>query len=154
MDLELPNDFKEFLRLLRAHGVEYLLIGGYAVGYHGYPRATGDLDVWVAIAPANADRVVNALSDFGFSVPGLSADPFLQSNQIVRMGIEPLRIEVATSISGVEFDECYRERVETVLDDVPVSLINLKHLKVNKRARVAGSRTWPIWSICRTACNG
>ena len=134
MDLELPNDFKEFLRLLRAHRVEYLLIGGYAVGCHGYPRATGDLDIWIAIAPTNASRVVNALSDFGFSVPELSADLFLQSNQIVRMGIEPLRIEIGTSISGVEFEECYRERLETILDDVPVSLINLKHLKINKPA--------------------
>lgn len=134
MDLELPNDFKEFLRLLRAHSVEYLLIDGYAVGYHGYPRATDDLDVWIAITPDNADRVVKALSDFGFDVPALSVDLFLQPDQIVRMGVEPLRIEVLTSIGGVEFDECYRERLETTLDNVPVSLINLRHLKINKKA--------------------
>ena len=69
MDLELPKDFKEFLRLLRARGVEYLLIGGWAVGYHGYPRATDDLDVWIAISPTNAERVVSVFKEFGFDVP-------------------------------------------------------------------------------------
>jgi hypothetical protein len=134
MDLELPNDFKEFLKLLRAHGVEYLLIGGYAVGVHGRPRFTNDLDVWVAIAPANAKRVVGALQEFGFEDPGLSEDLFLKPDSIVRMGVEPVRIEIATAISGVEFDECYRERVETELDGVPVSVINLNHLRINKLA--------------------
>ena len=134
MELELANDYKEFLRLLRAHGVEYLLIGGWAVGYHGYPRATYDLDVWIAISPANADRVVKALAEFGLDVPELSTDLFLQPDKIVRMGIEPVRIEVMTSISGVEFDDCYRERLETTINDVPVSLINLHDLKTNKEA--------------------
>ena len=134
MEIELANDYKEFLRLLRAHGVEYLLIGGWAVGYHGYPRATYDLDVWIGISPANANRVVQALSAFGFSVPELSADLFLQPDKIVRMGVEPKRIEVMTSISGVEFAECYRERVETTMNDVPVNLINLHYLKINKKA--------------------
>lgn len=134
MDLELPKDFKEFLRLLRAHEVEYLLIGGWAVGYHGYPRATDDLDVWIAIEPANATRVVETLIDFGFDVPELAADLFLQTDQIIRMGVAPLRIEVSTSISGVEFDECYRERLETKFDNEPVSLINLHHLRLNKKA--------------------
>ena len=134
MEIELANDYKEFLRLLRAHGVEYLLIGGWAVGYHGYPRATYDLDVWIATSSANAKRVVKALSEFGVSVPELSAELFLQPDKIVRMGVEPKRIEVMTSISGVEFDECYRERVETMMSDVPVSLINLHYLKINKKA--------------------
>lgn len=134
MDIELPKDFREFLRLLRAHGVEYLLIGGWAVGYHGYPRATDDLDVWIAVSPANAARVVAALKEFGFEVPELLAGRFLEEDQLVRMGIEPVKIEILTSISGVDFDECYRERLETVLDDEPVSLINLRHLKINKKA--------------------
>ena len=134
MDLELPNDFKEFLRLLRAHGVEYLLIGGWAVGLHGYPRATDDLDVWIAIAPGNAARVVDALKDFGFDAPGLSVKLFLKEDQIVRMGVEPVRIELSTSISGVDFQECYGERLETLLDGEPVSLISLRHLKINKKA--------------------
>jgi len=134
MELELANDYKEFLRLLRAHGVEYLLIGGWAVGYHGYPRATYDLDLWIAISPDNADRVMKALAEFGFDVPELSTDLFLQPDKIVRMGVEPKRIEVMTSISGVEFDKCYRDRLETTMNDVPVSLINLRDLKINKKA--------------------
>ena len=134
MDQELANDFKEFLRLLRAHSVEYLLIGGWAVGYHGYPRSTDDLDIWIAISPANAERIVKVLSDFGFDVPELSTALFLQPDRIVRMGFEPVRIEVMTSISGVQFEECYRERLETTLDDEPVSLVNLRHLRLNKKA--------------------
>jgi hypothetical protein len=134
MESELASDYKEFLRLLRAHGVEYLLIGGWAVGYYGYPRATYDLDVWIATTPANAARVVKALVDFGFDVPDLSTDLFLQPDKIVRMGNEPQRIELMTTISGVEFDDCYRERLETTMNDVPVSLINLRDLKINKKA--------------------
>jgi hypothetical protein len=134
MDLVLPNDFKEFLRLLRTHRVEYLLIGGWAVGYHGYPRATDDLDIWIAISPANAARVVEVLREFGFDVPQLAADLFLQDDRIVRMGVEPVRIEVVTTISGVNFEKCYPERLETTLDDEPVSLISLRDLKINKKA--------------------
>src|SRR5215475_8749269 len=109
MDITLPPDFKEFLRLLNTHDVEYLLIGGYAVGYHGYPRATNDLDIWIAVHPDNAERVTRALREFGFDVPGLSSKLFLDDKRIVRMGVPPLRIEVMTSISGVAFEECYAE---------------------------------------------
>jgi hypothetical protein len=132
--INLPPDFKEFLRLLNAHHVEYLLIGGYAVAYHGYPRATADLDVWIAIHPHNADRVVAALKEFGFAVADLSAELFLKEGQIIRMGVPPVRIEIATSISGVRFDDCFAARVVDDLDGVSVGLIGLAHLKLNKRA--------------------
>ena len=105
--IHLLSDFKEFLKLLNAHHVEYLLIGGYAVGYHGYPRATADLDVWIAAHPANADKVVAALKEFGFDVPELSADLFLKQWQIIRLGVPPARIELTTTVSGVDFAECY-----------------------------------------------
>src|SRR6185436_13606569 len=101
MAIKLPQDFKEFLRLLRSHGVRYLLVGGYAVGFHGYPRPTGDLDVWVAIEPENADRLIAVLREFGFAVPELTKDLFLQHQKVVRMGVVPFRIEIMTSISGV-----------------------------------------------------
>ena len=132
--VNLPPDFKEFLRLLNAHRVEYLLIGGCAVAYHGHPRATADLDVWTAVSPANADRVVAALKEFGFAVAELSAELFLKEGQIIRMGVPPVRIEIATSISGVRFDDCYAARVSEELDGVPVTLIGLAHLKLNKQA--------------------
>ncbi len=134
MAIELPPDFREFLRLLNAHKVEYLLIGGYAASYYGYPRATQDMDIWIAIHPKNAERVVAVMREFGFNTPDLSAALFLQDERIVRMGLPPLRIEVTTSISGVEFEECYKKRVRRVISGIKVNLISLKHLKVNKKA--------------------
>jgi hypothetical protein len=77
MDIELPLDFKEFLKLLNENKVRYLLIGGYAVGYHGYPRATNDMDVWIAVHPDNAGRMVNVLHEFGFILPELTPEKFL-----------------------------------------------------------------------------
>ena len=132
--MNLPPDFREFLRLLNAHQVEYLLIGGYAVAYHGYPRATADMDIWIATHPRNAAQVVAALKEFGFDVPELSVELFQAENQIVRMGKPPVRIEIVTGISGVNFAECYAARVIHVLDGLEVSLISLHHLKLNKRA--------------------
>jgi len=132
--IHLPQYFKEFLRLLNAHQVEYLLIGGYAVGYFGYPRATADMDIWVAISPANADRIVTILKEFGFDLPELSAELFLKEWQIIRLGHPPVRIEIATMISGVNFDECYLEKVVGELDGIKVNLISLKKLKINKKA--------------------
>jgi len=134
MDLELPNDFKEFLRLLRARGVEYLVVGGWAVIYHGYPRATDDLDIWIAVSPTNAERIVSVFREFGFDAPELSTDLFLKDDSLVRIGVEPVRIEVMTSISGVNFEDCYSRRLETELNEEPVSLINLRHLRQNKKA--------------------
>jgi hypothetical protein len=132
--VNLPPDFKEFLQLLSAHQVEYLLIVGYAVAYHGYPRATADMDIWIALHPQNAEKVVAALKAFGFDLPELSTALFLKEGQIIRMGVPPLRIEIATSISGVHFEECYAARVIDILDEVEVNLISLAHLKVNKKA--------------------
>ena len=132
--IHLPPDFKEFLKLLNVHQVEYLLIGGYAVGYHGYPRATVDMDIWIDIRPANAQKVVAVLKEFGFELPELSPELFLKEWQIIRLGVPPVRIELATTISGVNFSECYAERVVDVLDGVKVNLISLKHLKNNKKA--------------------
>jgi hypothetical protein len=132
--VHLPPDFKDFLRFLSAHQVEYLLVGGYAVGYHGYPRATADMDIWVAISPENAEKLVAVLKEFGFDVPELSTALFLQENQIIRMGVPPVRIEIITTASGVSFEDCYAGRVTDELDGIEVHLISLEHLKINKRA--------------------
>lgn len=132
--VNLPPDFREFLRLLNERQVEYLLIGGYAVAYHGYPRATADMDIWIAPTPQNAKRVVDTLQVFGFAFPELTADLFLTEGQIIRLGVPPIRIELVTGISGVRFDNCYTTRVVDVLDGVPVNLIDLAHLKANKQA--------------------
>ena len=120
--------------MLNSYQVEYLLIGGYAVSYHGYPRTTADMDIWIAIQKENAERVVAVLKEFGFNIPQLTANLFLRENQIIRMGNPPMRIELLTTISGVRFEECYSERIIDVIDDVEVQIINLEHLKRNKQA--------------------
>ena len=134
MAMTLPPDFKEFLQLLNSHKVRYLLIGGYAVGYYGYPRATIDMDIWVAIHPDNAHRVVSALIEFGFDLPDLEDSLFMQENKIVRMGVPPMRLEILTSISGVQFDVCFEDRTVDEIDGVRVNLISLERLKQNKKA--------------------
>lgn len=135
MTTTLPSDFKEFLRLLDEKDVKYLIVGGYAVGYHGYPRSTGDMDVWVESTEENAERVVEALKEFGFDVPRLAPDLFLDPDRVIRMGHPPLRIEILTSVTGVSFGECYSTRaVEEMGDGTPIHFIGLEKLKENKRA--------------------
>lgn len=130
----LPPDFSEFLRLLNAYSVEYLIVGGYAVGFHGHPRATADIDLWVPMRQTTADQLVLALRAFGFDVPELSPALFLRPDQIIRLGAPPLRIELLTTISGVDFDDCYPRAVTATLDGVEVRMISLADLKANKRA--------------------
>ena len=130
----LPDDFKEFLKLLNAHEVQYLLIGGYAVGYHGYPRTTNDIDFWIAINPENAGKIVNVLREFGFDGNDLSDGLFLKEQTIIRLGMPPVRIEISTGISGVKFDECYPNREKAVLDGVDVAIIGKGDLIKNKKA--------------------
>ena len=125
---------QRFFEVAECVPVRYLFIGGYAVDYHGYSRATADMDIWISVDLDNADRIVVALKQFGFAVPELSAELFLRQNQIVRMGLPPVRIGLTTTISGVEFQECYAAKVVAELDGIKVNLIDLKHLKINKRA--------------------
>jgi hypothetical protein len=120
------------LKLLSSHDVRYLLIGGYAVNYHGYPRATGDIAVWIDREPSNAVKVAEALREFGFRQA--SADLFTEARSVVRMGSPPLRIEELTSISGVEFDSCYERRIVGELDGIQVNMISAGDLKANKKA--------------------
>jgi hypothetical protein len=132
--LAVPDDFKEFLKLLNAGRVRYLLVGGYAVNLHGYSRSTMDMDIWVAVSRINASRLVAALTAFGFGQPSLSADLFLKEDRVIRMGHPPLRLELLTSIDGVRFSECYARRKRIILDGLPINLISLRDLKQNKRA--------------------
>ena len=130
--IRLPPDFRDFLKLLNSNRVEYLLIGGYAVNYYGFSRATADLDIWIAISPDNAERVANAVREFGFVQA--AADAFIEPRKVIRMGLPPLRLEILTSISGVEFADCYARRVQVQLDGIPISLIEIEDLKRNKQA--------------------
>ncbi len=128
----LPEDFKEFLKLLNVHDVEYLLIGGYAVGYYGYPRTTAHIDVWIAINENNAQKLINVFSDFGMISNEITPDLFQTPGNIVRMGVPPMRIEVLNKIDGVEFSKCYTNRKDIIIDGVPVKLISLSDLRSNK----------------------
>ncbi|MCK4506182.1 MAG: hypothetical protein KAW14_11230 [Candidatus Aegiribacteria sp.] len=130
----LPDDFKEFLRLLNESDVEYLLIGGYAVGYHGYPRATADMDIWIAISIDNALKLVGVFNRFGMKDPTVTTDLFQQRGKIIRMGVPPMRIEILTEIDGVSFQECYNARLSVEIDGQKVNLISREHLRRNKRA--------------------
>jgi hypothetical protein len=130
----LPHDFKEFLKLLGSNGVEYLLIGGYAVNVYGYVRTTNDLDIWININPENAASVDRALRQFGFALTALTPDLFLTPNNVVRMGLPPVRIEILTSISGVEFDACYAEKQMVQIGELLVPVISLPRLRENKAA--------------------
>ncbi|MEK7274380.1 MAG: nucleotidyltransferase [Candidatus Desantisbacteria bacterium] len=122
------------MSLLKGKNIQYLLIGGYAVGYHGYPRATNDMDIWIAINPNTAEQMVLALKEFGFDASQLSKELFLKENNIVRMGIAPIRIEILTTISGINFEECFQQRIVDEIDGIEVNIIGLKQLKINKKA--------------------
>lgn len=130
----LPQDFKDFLKLLSENEVQYLLIGGYAVGYYGYPRATHDIDIWIAADPENAEKMVEVMTRFGFEEGSLSKETFLEADAVVRLGVPPMRIEILMGASGVEFLECYKRCLSDDIEGVPVKILHLEDLLANKIA--------------------
>ena len=132
--IELHPDFKDFLRLLNSYSVRYLLVGGYAVGYHGYPRATGDMDIWIEMSESNCKKITSAFLDFGMAGEAITENLFLKENKVIRMGVPPVRLEVITSASGVDFSDCYSNREVFEIDGIPINLISLQDLKKNKQA--------------------
>lgn len=132
--VKLPQDFKDFLKLLNSHSVDYLLVGGYAVCFHGYPRYTGDMDIWIAVEDANAAKMVKALREFGFDTPGLSKDLFLQETRMTQLGREPVKIEILNRISGVAFAEARQRCVTYQMGDLSIPVIGLSDLRANKLA--------------------
>ena len=132
--IELPPDLLEFLKLLSSHDVEYLLVGGYAVGIYGYPRSTGDMDVWVGRTSDNATKLAQVFIAFGYSPTSVNAEMFLDAGRIIRMGVPPVCIDILMSASGADFADCYARRRQELLNDTAVSVISLADLKVNKQA--------------------
>ena len=130
----LGQDFKEFIQSLNDNGVRYLVVGGYAVALHGHPRYTKDMDVWFEMSPGNAMRMVKALTDFGFEELGLKEEDFLVADQIIQLGRPPNRIDLISTLLGVNFTDCYGQRVEVDVEAVTVPFIDLESLKKNKRA--------------------
>jgi predicted nucleotidyltransferase len=128
-------DFQLFLKSLNAAGVAYVLVGGYSVIYHGYPRTTGDMDLFVKMDRANYNALTSAFQSFGLPLFDLTEENFISNDSIdvFSYGRAPVRIEILKKISGLSFDEVYREAIETEIDDIPIRVINLSHLISNKR---------------------
>ena len=132
--MKLTPDLKEFIQLLGDNSVRYLIVGGYAVAFHGHPRYTKDLDIWIHLEPSNAARIVAALRQFGFGSLDLQPADFLSVDQIIQLGYPPNRIDLLTTLPGVDFDECYKGRVVVEVDGVTVNFIDLENLRKNKAA--------------------
>jgi len=118
------QDFIDFVQLLNEHEVKYMVVGAYALSLHGRPRHTGDLDIWIKPDKDNAQKMIKVIKDFGFEGLGLSDDDFLREDYVTQLGYPPLRIDILNSISGVDFDEAYTEKVETEIDDLKIYFIS------------------------------
>lgn len=132
--MPLTNDLREFIELLNSHNVEYVVVGAHALAFHGHPRFTGALDILVHNSQANAERVHRVIAEFGFAASALAVSDFRHSGQIIQLGRPPQRIDVLTSLSGVEFAEAWETRASGYLDRVPVSFLSRECLIRNKKA--------------------
>lgn len=129
----LPKDFKEFIKLLNKNNVRYIIIGGYAVVYHGYVRTTNDIDIWIDICEDNIKKVIKALDEFGFSSLNISESDF-SPNQIIQLGYPPNRIDLITTPAGIDFESCYESKEQVIIDNISINIIDLKNLIVSKQA--------------------
>jgi hypothetical protein len=129
----LPTDFKEFIVLLNKNNVRYIIIGGYAVVYHGYVRSTNDIDIWIDISEDNIRNLLKALEEFGFSSLNLKKEDF-SPNQIIQLGYPPNRIDLITTPAGIDFDTCYDKREQAAIDNMTMNIIDLENLIKTKKA--------------------
>jgi hypothetical protein len=132
--MEIPNDFKELLELFNKHKVEYLIVGGYALAFHGAPRVTGDIDLYVRPAAENAGRILTALEEFGFGSLDLSVDELTKPGMVIQLGVPPVRIDIITRISGVSWEKADADKVPGHYGDVPVHFIGRDDFIANKKA--------------------
>ena len=128
------KDFVDFIELLNIHEVEYLVVGAHALAFHGRPRHTGDLDIWIKPSITNANKMVSVLKDFGFGSLGLVKEDFIKENHVTQLGYPPLRIDILNSISGVEFEDAYQTKIIAETDGLHISYININHFIANKQA--------------------
>ena len=132
--MKLQQDLREFIELLNSQQIDFIVVGGYAVAYHGYPRFTGDVDFLIRPTLSNAQRVIAALSSFGFAELTIAPEDLLTENRVIQLGKAPNRIDILTSISGVSFADAWRGRVAAILDELPVFMLGFKELIANKTA--------------------
>ena len=128
------QDFIDFIELLNQHSVDYMVVGAHALAFHGRPRHTGDLDIWIKPSEPNANKLVDVLNEFGFGSLGLAKSDFLKENYVTQLGYPPLRIDILNTISGVEFDEAYANKVTGDVDGLTVKFINIPEFIRNKEA--------------------
>ena len=132
--MEIQPDFRDLLELFNSHKVKYIIVGGYALAFHGAPRYTGDIDIFVASNAKNAERIFSALKDFGFGSVGLTPADFNKPGQIIQLGVPPVRIDIVTSITGVSWEEAESNQVKGNYGDIRVQYIGREQLIVNKKA--------------------
>ncbi len=130
----ISKDFREFIELLNANEVRYLVVGGYAVAVHGYPRYTKDLDIWIERSAENTARLLEALDQFGFGEMGISPEDIMAPRQVIQLGYPPNRIDLVTDLTGLTFKECYPARATIVVEGLAIDFIDLDNLKRNKAA--------------------
>lgn len=132
--MEVHPDFRDLLVLFNKHHIDYMVVGGYALAFHGAPRYTGDIDLFVKPDPENARRILEALDEFGFASVGLETTDFDHPNQVVQLGVPPVRVDIITSITGVSWQEAYAGRVPGTYGDIQVHYIGRQEFLTNKRA--------------------
>ena len=132
--MEVQPDFRDLFALFNAHGVDYLIVGAYALAYHGAPRYTGDLDILVRPDSENAQRILGALDEFGFGSLGLRAEDFAVPDQVIQIGVAPVRVDIVTSLTGVLWEEAAAGRVAGTYGDLKVYYIGKKQFILNKRS--------------------
>ena len=132
--MEVQPDFRDLLALFNAHKVDYMIVGGYALAFHGAPRFTGDLDIFVKPDPDNAQRISDALDKFGFKSSGLTKEDFQSLAKVVQLGVPPVRIDIITSLTGVSWEEAFAGRKQGKYGDIPVHYIGREQFVANKRA--------------------
>jgi hypothetical protein len=132
--MEVQQDFRELLALLNKHAIEYLIVGGYALAFHGAPRFTGDIDIFVRPHPQNAARLLEALKEFGFGSANLTEADFSTPNMVIQLGAPPVRVDLVTSLTGVSWEEAVAAKSPGTYGDVPVFFIGRKEFIANKRA--------------------
>ena len=132
--MELQKDYKELFELLNAHNVEYMIVGAYALAYHGAPRFSGDIDVYVHLSPENAKKIISALFDFGFRSLNPTVEDFQNPNSVIQLGVPPVRVDIMTSITGVSWEDADKGKVEGLYGDVPVYYLGRDQFITNKRA--------------------
>ena len=132
--MDLTTDFREFVELLNKHEVRYLVVGGYAVAVYGHPRYTKALDIWVEATEDNSDRMLAVLDEFGFGSLNLSREDFVQPGWVIQLGNPPNRIDLLTSVSGLQFADSFLSRTIILTHELPISFVSLPDLLRNKQA--------------------